>query len=212
VPVHVDAFFLGAMCLRTPNHPMERRWPRVAAYDTVAFVPIRALLSPFNETLQDMESAADDRFWEGLELATQGRLLGALYVWGYVAEMLLKVGAFRVDGASPGEMVGPRLGPAKVYGKARFSHIGYESGHSVEFWAAFLREKRVDAGRPFSAVAWSDLALRASNIHARWLVSLRYRSLTLPPLATSAIDFQAETLQMSEDIGWILNNRVALRS
>jgi hypothetical protein len=57
------------------------------------------------------------------------RHVGALYVWGYVAEMLLKVGAFRVDGAAPGEAVGPRLGPARNYGNVRFSHIAYESGH-----------------------------------------------------------------------------------
>jgi hypothetical protein len=180
--------------------------------DILTCVPIRALLSPANETLQDMESAAEDRFWEGWELATQSRHIGALYVWGYVAEMLLKVSAFRVDGASPGEAVAPRLGPAKVYGQARFADIAYDSGHSIEFWAAFLREKRIDASKPLSAVMLSNLAACTSRIHARWLVSLRYRSLSLPPLATSSLHFPVEVMNMAEEIGWIRSNHIALRS
>ena len=84
-------------------------------------MPIRALLSLANETIQDMESAAEDRYWEGWELAVQGHHVGAIYVLGYVAEMLLKINAFRVDGALPGDPVGPRLGPAKTFGQARFS-------------------------------------------------------------------------------------------
>jgi len=48
-------------------------------------VPIRALLSLTDETLQDMEWAAEDRFWEGLELATQGATL-ARFMFGVTSQ------------------------------------------------------------------------------------------------------------------------------
>jgi len=173
---------------------------------------LRLLLSSTPETLQDMETAAEDRYWEGWELATQGLHVGAIYILGYAAEMLLKVSSFRVDGVHPGDPVGPRLGPARTYGKLRFPNITYDAGHSVEFWAAFLREKRVDHGRPLSTTTSSELFHRTSRIHTRWLVSLRYRSLALPPLAAAPIDFPIEVLQMTDDIAWIRTNHVALRS
>jgi hypothetical protein len=169
------------------------------------------LQSP-GETIQDIDAAAEERYWEAYELAVQGHHFAAIYLFGYVAEMLLKSAGFRFDGARPGDFVGPRLAPAKAYGLARFPLIGPESYHSLLFWVAFLQEKRTDAGRALSGSLFAELSLRIHRIYDRWWVSMRYRAANLPPLSTSPVSLNNEVLQMIEDITWLRTNHPSLWS
>ena len=92
-------------------------------------MPLRSLLEPALETVNDLVLAAEERYWDAYELAVQGRAFAAIYVAGFTAEMLLKVAGFRFDGAAPGDAIQPRLGPAKTYGAVRFPAIepvGYQ--------------------------------------------------------------------------------------
>lgn len=183
-------------------------------------MPIRALLCPpspsrgvsLRETIQDLNEAAEDRYWEAYELAVQGQPYGAMYLFGYVAEMFLKSAGFLFDGASLNDQVGPRLGPAKVFGSSHFSHVHCESYHSILFWAEFLIEKRARAasGRagpaPFPVPLASELRIRAMRIHQRWMVEMRYRSPRVPPLRGSSISIGDELLQLMEDVSWMRDN------
>lgn len=178
-------------------------------------MPLRALLHPpgsRGETIQDIDTAADERYWEAYELAVQGRHFGAIYLFGYVAEMLLKSAGFRFDGALPGDYVATRLAPAKAYGRVRFPLVDPESYHSLQFWVAFLEEKRADAGRPLPAALSTELRTRTGRVYDRWWVSMRYRASHLPPLSISPISLNNELLQLIEDISWLKHNHLSLWS
>lgn len=58
-----------------------------------------SLLEPA-ETWPSLHSSAQERFWDGIELATtpDARRTAAIYMLGYVVEILLKVAFFRVRG------------------------------------------------------------------------------------------------------------------
>jgi hypothetical protein len=125
----------------------------------VSGVPLRLLLEPNPETINELVLAAEERYWDAYELAVQGRAFAAIYFAGFAAEMLLKVAGFRFDGALPGDPIQPRLGPAKTYGSIQFPTIPHESYHSLRFWRAFLEHKRIDAGRPLGGALLAERVL-----------------------------------------------------
>jgi len=164
-------------------------------------MPLRTLLESTTETVQDLVLAAEERYWEAYELVVQGHPFAGAYLVGYAAEMLLKTAAFRFDGASPGDLVAPRLGPAKAFGVSYFPNIHCEGYHSLRFWVTFLRLKRTSAGQPLPATLYADLGPRVDRIYGTWRVSMRYRSAMLPASVSSAA--QAEALSLLEDVDWL---------
>ena len=156
---------------------------------------------------RDLVLAAAERNWDAYELAVQGRPFAAIYVAGFTAEMLLKVAAFRFDGALPGDLIQPRLGPAKTYGTSKFPAVGPESYHSLRFWTAFIEHKRIDAGRPLAPALLVELRTRTDRAHETWWISMRYR-LSLPVAAIA----RAEMLALLEDVDWISKNHPRLWS
>ena len=170
-------------------------------------MPLRSLLEPVPETVNDLVLAAEERYWDAYELAVQGRHFAAIYVAGFTAEMLLKVAGFRFDGAFPGDAIQPRLGPAKTYGAAKFPAVGPESYHSLRFWTAFLEHKRVEAGHPLDPALLLELRTRTDRAHETWWISMRYR-----PSGPVSATARAEMLALLEDVDWILKNHPRLWS
>ncbi len=173
-------------------------------------MPLCSLLESTAETLQDLVLAADERYWEGYELAVQGHSYAGIYSCGYAAEMLLKVASFRFDGALPGEPIGPRLIPAKKFGGVRLPAVPYEAAHSVRFWATYLETKRADAGRPFAPPLQAMLTSTVDRIHSRWWVSMRYRASTF--MVGHPLSVHTETLTLLEDVDWLRKNHSSLWS
>ena len=161
---------------------------------------LRTLLQSTTETVQDLILAAEERYWEALELIVQGRPFAGIYLVGYTAEMLLKTAAFRFDGAQPGDFVAPRLRPAKSYGANVFPTIPYENAHSLRFWVAFLEQKRVAAGLPLPNALNVELTRRVDRVHNTWWVSMRYRSAAVASMVSAA---QMETIDLLEDVDWL---------
>jgi hypothetical protein len=170
-------------------------------------MPLRFLLEPTPETVNDLVLAAEERYWDAYELAVQGRPFAAIYLAGFSVEMLLKAAGFRFDGAAPGDPIQARLGPAKTYGSVRFPAVNHESYHSLRFWTAFLEHKRADAGRPLDAAVLLELRRRTDRAHETWWVSMRYR-----PSAAVALVARTEMLGLLEDVDWILKNHSGLWS
>src|SRR5438477_187038 len=87
----------------------------------------RLVASP--ESIQDFELSARQKYWAGIELALTGHEASAVYLLGYVAEMLLKNACFRVDGARPASprtpaplaqaTSGPRMAEPQIQPSAR---------------------------------------------------------------------------------------------
>lgn len=170
----------------------------------------RAMEASGGETVQDLVLAAEDRFWDAYELATQGRAFAAIYLAGYAGEMLLKIAGFRFDGARPGDLVQPRLGPAKAFGAARYPGVGHESYHSLRFWAAFLEHKRIDAARPLPATLLAELHTRVDRAHGVWWVLMRYRAAGVPAAVANAAE--TNLLPLLGEIDWLRTNHADLWS
>jgi hypothetical protein len=50
------------------------------------------------DSIAEFRRAAKQRYFDGLELATNNRRTAAIYLWGYTAEMLLKAAYFELIG------------------------------------------------------------------------------------------------------------------
>ena len=61
-------------------------------------MPRRLLERCGPDSIREFRSAGRQRFDDGLALAAVGRRTGAIYLWGYAAEMILKSAYFSVVG------------------------------------------------------------------------------------------------------------------
>jgi len=150
-----------------------------------------SLLEPM-ETWPRLHSAAIERYWDGLALAMaqEGRRLGAIYLLGYVAEIVLKVAFFRVCGFPPYQAVSLRMATAHA------SWRGF-SLHDVNAWATLLIEERRLRGRPFDPVFASQLKWHVMVVAANWREALRYRH--------SAAS-ETELAEVFQGVDWLLAN------
>jgi hypothetical protein len=80
----------------------------------------RRLLDRCNpDSIQEYRAAARERFHDGLAMAGRGRRTGAIYLWGYAAEMFLKAAYFSVIGTPETRSLtwGADLRPAILRGR-----------------------------------------------------------------------------------------------
>jgi hypothetical protein len=136
---------------------------------------LRFRLAAAPETISDFAAAAAQKFHEGIELGMAGRGGAAIYLMGYSAEMLLKVACFRFDGATPADLVAPRLAPAKNWLQARLPALPHEGYHSLMFWSTYLTERRADAVRPLDATLTGELVHHTRRLYQSWWIEMRYR-------------------------------------
>ncbi|MDQ3081487.1 MAG: hypothetical protein M3R07_04655 [Gemmatimonadota bacterium] len=136
---------------------------------------LRQRLQGQPETLSDFAAAAEQKYWEAIELAACGHRGGGIYLMGYAAEMYLKVSAFRFDGASLADLIEPRLAPARNWLKAQPTSVAHESYHSVLFWMAYLRGRRVAKHHALPTELDGQLVHRVRRIYSVWWVEMRYR-------------------------------------
>jgi hypothetical protein len=155
------------------------------------------------ETVQDLVLAAEDRYWEGLELMVREQPYAGIYLMGYAAEMLLKTACFFFNGARPAEPAQGRLAPMRRLGRQHFPGAPDENFHSLVFWAEALAFTRNQAGRPLAAALLAPLRGSTARIAAEWWVEMRYRP--TQAAAMCAID-------VYNDVSWIRLNHHALWS
>ena len=164
--------------------------------------PLRSRLEDEPQTVQQMELAANDRYWEARALmTTSGREGGGVYLFGYVAEMLLKTAYFRFDGAGPADLVQPRLAPA--WGKRGLLNVRLdrESYHSLRFWAELLVRWRFFRGHRLSADLQVGLKTRVRRLYWTWWVEMRYLAdQAAPEDVTNAFD----------DVTWLRDHHSSL--
>ena len=145
-----------------------------------------------------MELAAEQRYWGGLTLALSeaGSETSALYLLGYVAEMLLKTAYFRVIGVPPGDNIASHLQMAR-------SHASWRGGnlHNLRSWLYLLADVRFFQGNPWSPVLVAVIERYVLTVDAHWRETLRYAS-----LAASDVELE-ETLA---SVDWLLANYAVL--
>ena len=131
------------------------------------------------ETPALMLQAAEARLIEAEALSKAEQWDGAVYLAGYVAEMLLKVAYCQLDPTFPVTgTVDYIFGPAKTVWNSLVpvSQLPYQHKHSLLFWEAVLDEHRRILG-----VAPAEWGLRLTTsrnlltVRLNWRVDLRYQ-------------------------------------
>ena len=145
------------------------------------------------ETWPRWEKAAQERYWDGLELATgyENHQLGALYLLGYAAEIVLKIAFFRVCNWPDSQTVDFRQAIRHAQWK------GYNL-HDIDAWANLLVTERIIRESPLDPVIVGQLRAHVSALAANWRESLRYHH-------DSVKDDELETVHQSAS--WLLAHR-----
>jgi|SRR5687767_8998396 hypothetical protein len=164
---------------------------------------LRRRLEAVPEVLQDFDLAAEQKYWEGLELLLAGHRAGSIYVLGYEAEMILKYACFRALGHRPGTAVAGLFGPAKKWMQIRRPMIRSEGYHSLWFWMHNLRATRRTLGNPMPIATDVEIVRRIRRLYQIWWVEMRYR----PDRAHAG-----EVLTVFDDVSWLRANRIQLWS
>jgi hypothetical protein len=152
----------------------------------------------------EMEQAAEERHIDGLCLATSDdrRSTGAIYLLGYVAEILIKLAYYRVRGLARNDPVAGELRDMRNRAQLLGSPwTGGQSRHQVQDLAYLLVYERRARGRALDPYFAQVLQGHAQTIAAHWSEVLRYRDVT-------ATDGELADLYRSVD--WLLVNSVLL--
>jgi len=131
------------------------------------------------DSVREFRLAARQRFNEGMSLSAAGQRTGAIYLWGYVAEMTLKAAYFSLLGLADPAVItwNGHLRPAINRGRA----IGIAwppqgAGHNVRAWAELLVVVRALApATAFAPALAHDVQRRGQRIGQLWSETLRYR-------------------------------------
>jgi hypothetical protein len=140
----------------------------------------RRLLERLNQDcIREFRSAARQRFDDAMTMAGQGRRTGAVYLWGYVAEMVLKAAYFSLIGVPETQALSWQTDLRPAIHRGRGLGIAWPrhgEGHNVRAWAELLVAVR--ALSPATAFAMPfALAVqrRGQRIEQLWRETLRYR-------------------------------------
>jgi hypothetical protein len=129
------------------------------------------------ECIREFRATARERFNDGLSLAAAGRRTGAIYIWGYSVEMLIKAAYFSVIGyADVASITWPAdLTPAIQRG--RNMGIAWPpkgAGHNIVAWAELLVSERVSLGLAYSQQFALDVQTHSNRVWQHWRETLRY--------------------------------------
>lgn len=156
------------------------------------------------ESIREFRAAARHRFDDGLALAAVGRRTGAIYLWGYSAEMTLKAAYFALTLAAtdPITWAGHVL-PAINHGR-NVRLIAWPlsgQGHNVRAWAELLvAERAATPGQAFPAALGRQVQVCGQRIGRLWSEVLRYHKNIAYPYEVAQVREAAEWLLAHSDI------------
>jgi hypothetical protein len=158
------------------------------------------------ESISEFRLAARDRFEEAIELAAAGHRTGAIYLWGYAAEMTLKAAYFSLIGFDDSKPIERKLDLTVAIHRASKAIQGVtdalldeERGHNVRAWAELLVQVRADDATktPYAARFGREIQTYGQRIEQLWRVTLRYRHVDA---------YFCEVVQMHEAVRWFLDH------
>jgi hypothetical protein len=130
-----------------------------------------------DHTIREFRAAAVLRFQEATQLALANHRLGAIYLGGYAAEMLLKAAYFRLAGWG---LTAPiTLGDvqaAKVHATNRLGLPWPGNLHDLMSWASLLVEERKYRGMGYAVSFARTLVAQVKRLYLNWREQLRYRA------------------------------------
>ena len=153
------------------------------------------------ESIREFRASAWQRFEEGMSLAAAGHRTGAIYLWGYAAEMTLKAAYFALLGRAEiailtwaGDIL-PAINDGRGLGIV-WPVPG--QGHNVRAWAELLVVvSSGDAGDGLPVTLWTRGPSAGQSIGQLWSESLRYHN---------NMAYVYEMNQVLEAAEWLLLN------
>lgn len=143
------------------------------------------------ETIESFLQAACARFAEGTLLLNAGRTSGAVYLFGYVAELTIKAVAYRQfsyglrDPIKSGKK-GDRSALEQLMNDEALALVPTDA-HDILKWAKWIVLKKGPlTGVPYDHSYGFEIENQANIVAANWTSSLRYHDLPIPfPTALS---------------------------
>jgi hypothetical protein len=146
-------------------------------------VPRSAVLLARPHTIGRFRLAAWSRYREGNQLAIAAAHQnspawrhGAIYLFGYVVEIVLKAAYFRLRPANAHGTIGlPDLHNARNRASSHF-HVHWPGTnlHYLPGWAGLLIQERYSVGRPYAQPFAGALRAHVSRMALLWAESIRY--------------------------------------
>jgi hypothetical protein len=164
----------------------------------------RRLLERFQpDSIREFRHSANARFEDGLALAAAGRRTGAIYMWGYTAEMTLKAAHFSLTGLLPMTPI------TKMHLKLaiqRGTTLGVawptKSYHDVRGWAELLVAERASTpGKAYQPGFAREVQSCGQQIRELWNETIRYHK---------NVAYVFEVQQVREASAWLLVNSLDL--
>ncbi len=153
------------------------------------------------ESIREFRASARQRFDDAMALAASGRRTGAIYIWGYCVEMLLKAAYFSVIGLAETNVVtwAGHLHPAISRGRNTF-HIAWPfagQGHNIQAWAELLVAERISLGVPYPPFFEAEVQKHGQHVGQHWSETLRYHK---------NVAYLYEVTQVREATEWFVVN------
>jgi hypothetical protein len=156
------------------------------------------------ECIREFDLAADERHADAIRLAESGRRTGAIYLFGYVAEMLLKSAYLRLAGHYPDDPITPAIlwgyvGTRPASTARALGLPGTTNLHDLGAWAALIVAHRSarPPGYPDPRFA-AALTANVRVLDGRWTEVIRYHG---------NLAYQHELNCIRTSCGWLLANR-----
>ena len=161
------------------------------------------------DSIDEFVAAACERYSDGIALAAQARRTGAIYLFGYSAEMVMKAAYFRAIGVSArtklemGSHLWPAVTQAKQLGVNWPKHHNL---HYVQGWAELLvvtQKNLLTTSQPPLVSAYADpsfgqrVTFHATTVQTLWTESLRYHK-------NRAYEFELRRMQSS--VSWLMTS------
>ncbi len=139
------------------------------------------------DTISGFRQSARERFTEAELLAGHRNPFGAIYLYGYSVEMIIKAAYFRALGHGPTQEIKPSdRGLAK--GHATDLGIRISGPHDFVGWALLLVEFNGSLPRPtYDEPFGSELVNRAIMAYRNWRPEMRYRVAITSPQEVEAV-------------------------
>jgi hypothetical protein len=152
------------------------------------------------DSVHDFERAADQRYAEATFLAANGlHVGGAVYLFGYVAEMVLKSATFRfLKGGKATDPIseGERKAVEKMIKTDLKPHPNYnqliQGPHNFLSWANWLV---LVSGTRYSPQLGSDIISNAENVFNHWDPNMRYHELSVTPAGLAVVQTSTDWLR-----------------
>jgi hypothetical protein len=163
-------------------------------------MPRRLLARCLPHCIREFRAAARERFDDAISLAAAGRRTGAIYLWGYAAEMTLKAAYFPLVAFGPTQVIGwPDVRTA--INRGRGMGIAWPpagQGHNVNAWVELLVAVRaLSPATAYSPVFGRELQRRGQRLQLLWKETLRYHK---------NLAYAFEVTQVREAAEWLLTH------